>query len=101
MSYLQLNNRQKTGELIENIDFIEVNNIGNKNKSSIKLVKLANPYKNGIKYAVIDNTINAFCSSGLFQSLDVAYDKFNLMLRNCNLISNDEFKNRQKTNYYF
>lgn len=100
MSYLQLNKRQTTGELMENIEFIETNNIGNKNNSSIKLVKLDNPYKNGIAYAVIDNTLNAFCSSGLFKSLDIAHDKFNLMLRNCNLISNDEFKSRQKTKYY-
>ena len=100
MSYTQLNKRQTTGEIIENIEFIETNNIGNKNNSSIKLIKLEKPYKGGISYSVIDNTINPFCSSGLFKSLDIAYDKFNLMRRNCKLISNDEFKNIQKTKYY-
>ena len=100
MGYIKLNKRQTTGEILENIDFIETNNLGNKNNSSIQLVKLEKPYKNGIAYAVIDKTINAFCSSGLFNSLDIAYDKFNLMRRNCGLISNDEFKKLQKTKYY-
>lgn len=100
MSYMQLNKRQTTGEILENIEFIETNNLGNKNNSSIKLVKLEKPYEDGTSYSVIDNTINPFCSSGLFKSLDIAYDKFNLMRRNCKLISNDEFKNIQKTKYY-
>ena len=88
MSYIQLNKRQITGEILENIEFIETNNMGNKNNSSIKLVKLEKPYKDGTSYSVIDNTINPFCSSGLFKSLDIAYDKFNLMQQNCKLISN-------------
>ena len=100
MGYIQLNKRQTTGKVLENIEFIETNIIGNKNNSNIKLIQLDRPYKNGITYAVFDNTINAFCSSGLFKSLDVAYDKFNLMRRNCGLISNNDFKNLQKTKYY-
>ena len=90
MGYLQLNKRQTIGEIIENIEFIETNNMGNKNNSSIMLVKLEKPYKNGISYSVIDNTINPFCSSGLFKSLDIAYDKFNLMQQNCKLISKNK-----------
>ena len=45
MGYIQLNKRQTTGKVLENIEFIETNIIGNKNNSNIKLIQLDRPYK--------------------------------------------------------
>lgn len=85
MGYLTLNKRQTTGTILEHMEFIEVNNLGIKNNSFVKLIQLDKPYADGTAYAVHENTMNAFCSNGLFISKKAAYEKYNLMLRNIGL----------------
>jgi hypothetical protein len=78
MSYLELNKRQQTGEIIRTKTFTYENI-----KSTVDLIKLSKPYADGTAFAVRENTTNPFCSNGLFVSLQNAESKYNLMLRNC------------------
>ena len=86
MSYLTLNKRQTTGETIKSIDFIF-----NGLQANISLIKLEKPYKDGTAYSVSENTSNSFCSNGLFIHEHEAINKYYLMLRNCDLITDDEY----------
>ena len=84
MSYIILNTRQKTGEILFQYNI---------NKEEfIKLIKINNPYKTGVKYSVYETTKNAFCSNGLFINLINAIDKYLLMLRNNEIITFKEYK---------
>jgi len=86
MSYLQLNRRQSTGTLIRENNFIFEGK-----QSNVKLIKLAKPYADGTRYAVIEDTKNPFCSNGLFISLLSAKLKYDLILHNCK-INEGQFK---------
>ena len=97
--YIILNKRQRTGEVLKSIEFVEKHN-GYDHYSSIELIKLAKPYKNGTAYAVNEQTCNTFCSSGLYSTLEAATDKYNLMRRNCNLITDQEFDDSLLTDMY-
>lgn len=44
--------------------------------STINLIRLNKPYKNGISYAVHETTKSPFCSNGLFKTLEGAKLKF-------------------------
>lgn len=57
-----------------------------KNGDTIKLIAIDYPYKNGDKYAVIENTTSPFCSSGVYKNINEALAKFNLMVKNANAI---------------
>lgn len=84
MSYINLNKRQKTGEILFQYNI--------NNDEVIKLIKLNNPYKTGVKYSIYETTKNAFCSNGLFINIIPAIDKYLLMLRNNEIISFKEYK---------
>ena len=96
MSYLQLNKRQTTGEIIKEEHFVFEGE-----KAFIKLIKLEKPYADGTAFAVYEDTKNAFCSNGLFVNEKMALNKYYLMLRNCGLISDDRYKKLEynKFNY--
>ena len=94
--YPTLNKRQKTGKRLESITFMFEGE-----EATIQLIKLDKPYKTGMKYTVYETTKNAFCSNGFFNSLNVAYDKYNLMLKNCKIITKEEFNKRKRTEYYY
>ena len=84
MSYLNLNIRQKTGEILFQYNI--------NSEEFIKLIKIDKPYKTGVKYSVYETTKSAFCSNGLFINLINAIDKYLLMLRNNEIISFKEYK---------
>ena len=96
MSYLELNKRQSTGETIKEISFIFEGK-----EAYIKLIKLDKPYADGTSYAVIENTSNAFCSNGLFAYENQGLSKYYLMLKNCNLIKEDQYKKLTKNLCFF
>ena len=91
MSYLTLNKRQQTGTVLEKTEFEFEGQ-----KATIELIKLSKPYTDGTAYAVKENTKNAFCSNGLFVTENEAYNKYNLMRKNCNLITDTDFKKLYK-----
>jgi len=79
MSYLTLPKRVFNSPLIEYANF--------KDGSHVNLIRLIKPYVNGISYAVHETTKSPFCSNGLFKTYDKAKEKFNLMVKNANYIS--------------
>lgn len=50
--------------------------------SFVNLIRIKNPYSNGITYAVHETTKSPFCSNGLFKTHEKALEKFNLMVEN-------------------
>lgn len=74
MSYLKLPNRVFRSPLIEYANFAD--------GSHVNLIRLIKPYANGVSFAVHETTKSAFCSNGLFKTLEQAKNKFNLMVSN-------------------
>lgn len=79
MSYLTLPKRVFNSPLIAFTNF--------EDGSFVNLIKLNKPYANGVSYAVYETTKSAFCSNGLFITLEKAKEKFNLMVKNGSLES--------------
>lgn len=48
----------------------------------VNLIKLKQPYANGLSYAVYETTKSPFCSNGMFKTLDKATEKYELMIKN-------------------
>jgi len=74
MAYLILTKRVFNSPLIEFCNF--------QDNSNINLIRLNKPYKNGVSFAVYENTNNPFCSNGLFKTYEQAKQKFDLMVKN-------------------
>lgn len=74
MSYLQLPKRVFNSPCIEYVNFLD--------GSFVNLIKLKEPYKNCVSFAVYETTKSAFCSNGLFKTYESAKAKFNLMVKN-------------------
>jgi hypothetical protein len=74
MSYLILPKRVFNSPLIQYVNF--------EDGSFINVIKLNKPYANGISFAVYETTKSAFCSNGLFKTIEKAQEKFNLMVKN-------------------
>lgn len=74
MSYLILPKRAFNSPLLAYSNFAD--------GSHVNLIRLIKPYANGISYAVHETTKSAFCSNGLFKTLEQATVKFNLMTKN-------------------
>lgn len=74
MSYLKLPKRVFNSPLIRYVNF--------EDGSFVNLIRLNKPYKDGTAYAVYETTKSAFCSNGLFKTLEDAQKKFDLMVRN-------------------
>lgn len=87
MGYLTLPKKVFNSPLIEYVNF--------KDNSFINLIRLNKPYKNGVSFAVYENTKNPFCSNGLFKTFEEAKVKFDLMVKNQNRIS--EIRNQGTT----
>lgn len=87
MGYLTLPKKVFNSPLLEYVNF--------KDNSSINLIRLNKPYKNGVSFAVYETTKNPFCSNGLFKTFEEAKDKFDLMVKNQNRIS--EIRNQGTT----
>ena len=58
-----------------------------KDGSFINLIRLNKPYANGDSYAVYETTSSPFCSNGLFKTHEKALEKYNLMVRNAQQVS--------------
>ena len=55
--------------------------------SHVNLIRLIKPYASGAAYAVHETTKSPFCSNGLFTTLEKAKEKFNLMVKNAQTVS--------------
>ena len=91
MSYLVLPQRVFNSPLIKYVNFSD--------GSHVNLIKLTKPYKNGDAFAVHETTKSAFCSNGLFKTLDKAEEKFNLMVRNASFETKIRNQGTLKENY--
>ena len=91
MSYIELNKRQLEGKRLEYEEFMYAGQ-----QAKCELIEIARPYANGVKYTVNENSRSAFCSCGLFTDLQEAKRKYFLMLRNCDVITDAELRQRTR-----
>jgi hypothetical protein len=74
MSYLKLSKKALQGKLLQFANF--------EDGSFINLIEIDKPYKDGSKFTVYETTKSAFCSNGIFKTIEDAQKKFDLMVRN-------------------
>jgi len=79
MAYIRLPKRVFNSPLIKYANF--------QDGSFINLIRLKEPYKNGVKWAVYETTKSPFCSNGLFKTFETANEKFELMVKNGQTVS--------------
>lgn len=87
MSYLILPRRVFNSPLVEYANF--------EDGSHVNLIRLNRPYSDGTKYAVEETTKSPFCSNGMFKTYERAKEKFELMVKNAQLVSS--LRNRGTT----